>query len=216
MLGAATFLVFEAYAFTKHNKNDASNSHQLNPAAISFQRQRGDLQPVSFLHKPSKRLYDKHRFQKRFEGPLTKRDYATTLKYLRAAMNSYRKDLVAPPPVELIQLQEQLPPSPVATPPAPPTLAYYPSSSLPPGALVYAPAPISLLPPVSPTPPVTQIPDLDTETPPLPELDGATPVPETEKTSTKPPVLDMEEDDYFDPEEDPDDVGPPPSATREE
>ncbi|KAI7892923.1 uncharacterized protein EV154DRAFT_561840 [Mucor mucedo] len=207
LLGTATLLVFEAYAVTKHSKSP--DTHQLNPAVISFQRRKGDLQPVSFLQRsPSKRLYHERQFNK---ASLHKRDYATTLKYLRAAMNSYRKDFVTPPPVELIQLEEQLPPT--AAPPLP-------VGSVPSSPVAYAPVAASpMAPPPPPVaaapalPPVTQIPELDTENPSTPAADDATPT-EAEKgaesSDTKIPVIDWEEDDIFDPEEDPSDVGPPP------
>lgn len=206
LLGTATLLVLEAYAATKHSKT--SNTQQLNPAAISFQRRKGDLQPVSFLQKsPSKRLSHKRRSD---QALYHKRDYATTLKYLRAAMNSYRKDFVTPPPVELIQLEQQVPPPP------PPTIYPPPTGSVPNIYMAPAPAavPVTPLTPVAPAlPPVTQIPEIDTENPSTPTVDDATAT-ETEKgaesSDTSVPVIDWEEDDIFDPEEDPSDVGPPP------
>lgn len=211
LLGTTTLLVFEVYASTKNHQitNDASNFHQLSPAGVSFQRQRSDLQPVSYMQKPTKRLHNKNRFEKKVAG-LHKRDYATTLKYLRAAMNSYRKDFVTPPPVELIQLEQQLPPGPndpIIPPPAPPTVD---SLNPSPATVVYAPVS------EAPSPPITQIPDLDMETPPLPQFTSIDSTTTTavekgnEGTESKGVVIDMEEDDYFDPEEDPDDVGPPP------
>ncbi|CAO0790257.1 unnamed protein product [Mucor circinelloides] len=174
---------------------------------------------------------------------LVKRDYATTLQYLRAAMASYRKDAVTPPSAEFVQLEQSLPPSPPpATPPSPPPppeTAVDPVWAVqtepmppPPNQQVITPLPASEQPdppqhldaiePPMPdweaTPPPSSTPDvpapeeepLVAPEPPKEEV-AATPELGNESTEKTIPInADIEEDDTFDPEEDPDDVDDPP------
>ncbi|KAF1799385.1 hypothetical protein V8B55DRAFT_1538073 [Mucor lusitanicus] len=176
---------------------------------------------------------------------LVKRDYATTLQYLRAAMASYRKDAVTPPSAEFVQLEQSLPPSPPpvteAQPPPPAVVdpvwavATEPMPA-PPSQQVIAPlpapeqanspqhvdaveppmpdwstaalSPLSTAPDTSPPAPGEEAPIAPEppkeEVPATPELGNES----TEKTI--PIHADIEEDDAFDPEEDPDDVDDPP------
>ncbi|KAL7335065.1 hypothetical protein PS15p_200602 [Mucor circinelloides] len=173
---------------------------------------------------------------------LVKRDYATTLQYLRAAMASYRKDAVTPPSAEFVQLEQSLPPSPPpATPPPspPPEAAVDPVWAVqtepmpaPPNQQVIAPLPapeqpdpsqhLDAIEPSIPdweaTPPPSSTPDVpapEEEPPVAPEPPkeevSATPELGNESTEKTIPInADIEEDDTFDPEEDPDDVDDPP------
>jgi hypothetical protein len=144
--------------------------HAVSPGGSSNKQQAVDIHPI---------FYD---LKKR--TTLVKRDYATTLQYLHAAMASYRKDAVTPPSAKFAQLDQNSPPSPSSPPPAPEQQ-------------------------------VSQ--HLDSPEPPLPYL-GITPnevaaTPESgDKSAEKalPIKADIEEDDIFDPEEDPDDVDDPP------
>ncbi|GAA5806133.1 hypothetical protein HPULCUR_011662 [Helicostylum pulchrum] len=219
LLGVSTTLIFQtSAALNNHLTNDASNFHQHNPASGSFQRPRGDLQPVSYLQNlGGKRLYSKNKLKRKYL--YSKRDYATTLRYLRAAMSSYRKDLVTPPPAQLIQLEQQLPPAPVTDPPTPPVVEQVPVYQIP--AIEQTPAPEF---PVTPLPTrtaeLTPSPDSETEASPPPETSSST---DTALDATMTTVVlsngsvesvplsaDLEEGDIFDPEEDPDDVDEPP------
>lgn len=215
LIGATVFMVTETHASLSQQQisNVASNFNHLNPSKSIMQIQRGDLQPVAYVQtsfvqqklKDSRRLnnirpkrgrknkahpsrgrslrnehHEKKKNRKRTRH--NKRDYATTLQYLKAAMESYKKDSVAPPPVQPMQLEQQFPPPP----PTPATDE----------AQVVA----------------TQ--DLESANPPLPDLTAAEPAPELgneiSESSTAPVKADIEEDDSFDPEEDPDDVDDPP------
>ncbi|CAO3650406.1 unnamed protein product [Mucor fragilis] len=178
---------------------------------------------------------------------LVKKDYATTLQYLRAAMASYRKDAVTPPSAEFVQLEQSLPPSPPpateAQPPPPPqanvdsvwAVATEPMPA-PPNQQVMAPPPTpeqavppqhvdAIEPPMPdweapppPSPPPSSAPDApvpEDEAPiaPEPPKEEAAATPELGNESTEKTIpihADIEEDDTFDPEEDPDDVDDPP------
>ncbi|KAG2210831.1 hypothetical protein INT46_000329 [Mucor plumbeus] len=148
--------------------------HAVSPGGSSNKQQAVDIRPI--FHGLKKRT------------TLVKRDYATTLQYLHAAMASYRKDAVTPPSAKFAQLDQNLPPSPSSPPPAPEQQDSQ---------------------------------HLDSPEPPSPYL-GITPeqssnevaaTPESgDKSAEKalPIKADIEEDDIFDPEEDPDDVDDPP------
>lgn len=215
LIGATVFMVTETYASLGHQQisNAVSNFNHLNPSRSIMQIQRGDLQPVAYVQtsfvqqslKDSRRLNnvrpkrgrknrartsrgrslrnDHHEQKKnRKRTRHGKRDYATTLQYLKAAMESYKKDSVTPPPVQLMQLEQQLPPPP-------PTTATDEAQ-------------------------VAATQDLESANPPLPDLTATEPTPELgneiSESSTVPVKADIEEDDSFDPEEDPDDVDDPP------
>lgn len=192
-----------------------------------------DIQPVSYggINKRSS---------------LVKRDYATTLQYLRAAMASYRKDAVTPPSAEFVQLEQSLPPSPPpapeAQPPSPPqanvdsvwAVATEPMPT-PPNQQVIAPPPVpeqatppqhvdAIEPPLPDwAAPPSSSPSSSTPDAPAPEDEAPiAPEPPKQEVSTTPELgnestektvpihADIEEDDTFDPEEDPDDVDDPP------
>lgn len=123
-----------------------------------------------------------------------KRDYATTLRYLRAAMANYRKDAVTPPSAEFVQLEQSLPPSlppPLSSPPPPPA----PEQQEPQHLDFSEPyLPNLAAPPEQPADEATTALELGSKS--------------TEKTI--PSNADIEDDDVFDPEEDPDDVDDPP------
>jgi hypothetical protein len=204
LIGTAIFMISSgAEASSTLSKNTATNFNHLNRSTKAT-LQRGDMLPVAYLHQQIKgRLYN-NMMKKRFGGKNRKdhghhhkRDYATTLQYLKAAMNSYKKDFVTPPPVELIELEQQLPSA------AAPQYVW--------------PANLPVPEAVSPAAPV----DLEVADPPLPDLqepeiiDPTTIAPEegnetTESTTIIPPGADIEDEDTFDPEEDPDDVDDPP------
>ncbi|KAG2237012.1 hypothetical protein BDF21DRAFT_448118 [Thamnidium elegans] len=214
LLGVSTTLIFQTFAaLNNHLTNDASNFHQLNPASGSFQRPRGDLQPVSYLQNlRGKRLYNKSKLEKK--SLYNKRDYATTLRYLRAAMSSYRKDLVTPPPAQLIQLEQQLPPAPVAEPffppPAPPAVEQAPVGQAPTVEQTLVPEL-----PVTPSPTSTEVtppslPDTSSSTDTALDATMTTVVLSNGRVESIPLSVDLEEGDIFDPEEDPDDVDEPP------
>ncbi|CEP16650.1 hypothetical protein [Parasitella parasitica] len=167
---------------------------------------------------------------------LVKRDYATTLKYLRAAMASYRKDAITPPSAAFVQLEQSLFPQPVQA--AQPLLEVVdpvwavetePMPSPSNQQVISSPATPerqdaqhldAFEPPmrnrqVSPPPP----PDSSSSS----TYDSATPPEQPAKEKSASPELgnerkgkslpvnaDIEEDDTFDPEEDPDDVDDPP------
>ncbi|KAL9544402.1 hypothetical protein MBANPS3_007639 [Mucor bainieri] len=210
-------------------------------ARNSYEQQAVDIHPVSYggLKKRSS---------------LVKRDYATTLQYLRAAMASYRKDAVTPPSAEFVQLEQSLAPSPpppateaqpVVAADAPPPAAVDPVWAVvtepmpaPPNQQVMEPpvapeqadppqhldAAEPLLPdwdatpppsPPSPLSPAPDAPNPEEEAPSVPEPPkqevSATPELGNESTEKTIPIhADIEEDDTFDPEEDPDDVDDPP------
>ncbi|GAA5811365.1 hypothetical protein MFLAVUS_004799 [Mucor flavus] len=223
LLGVSTTLIFQTSAALNNRlTNDASNFHLHNPASGSFQRPRGDIQPVSYLQTlRGKRLHNKNKLEKK--SLYNKRDYATTLRYLRAAMSSYRKDLVTPPPAQLIQLEQQLPPAPVTAPfypsPAPPMVEQAPIYQTPAVEQILVPEP-----PVSPSPTMTAevapSPDSEMEAPPLLDTSSSTDtaldatmttvVLSNGRVESIPISVDLEEGDIFDPEEDPDDVDEPP------
>lgn len=210
LLGVAMVFVSETFASSNIHQTasvgSVSSYNHLSPSKSIMQIHTGDIQPVEYLQR--RRLYNNHRsvsskltHRKKRSARLFKRDYATTLQFLRAAMDSYKKDYVTPPPVQLMQLEQQLPP-----PPPPPSVvapAPVPASVIAPEAL-----------PASETPP----PDLESANPPLPDLtagetEPAPPVElgnETTESAAAAKPADIEEDDTFDPEEDPDDVDDPP------
>ncbi|KAI9361020.1 hypothetical protein BD770DRAFT_441711 [Pilaira anomala] len=211
LLGVATFLILQASASLKTQlTNDASNFHQISssPSSNSYQRaSRGDLQPVAYNQQFRKRLfYNKHKLiDSTKKDRYYKRDYATTLKLLRAAILSYQRDLAASPSSSIALSQfEQKSPMPPASPPV---YAYPAVASPPPPPPPPAPqAPIVAQP--VPAPPL-----LNPETSPVPDpLTAATTTVELSNGVVEviPVSADLEEDDVFDPEEDPDDVGPPP------
>lgn len=220
LLGVSTTLIFQTLAtLNNHLINDASNFHLHNPASGSFQRPKGDLQPVSYLQTlRGKKLYNKNKLEKK--SLHNKRDYATTLRYLRAAMSSYRKDLVTPPPAQLIQLEQQLPPDPVTypffPPPAPPMVEQAPVYQTP--AVEQMPVPEPLVAPsptmAAPLPDseMEAAPSLDTSSSTDTALDATmtTVVLSNGRVESIPISVDLEEGDIFDPEEDPDDVDEPP------
>lgn len=124
---------------------------------------------------------------------LVKRDYATTLRYLRAAMTNYRKDAVTPPSAGFVQLEQSLPPSlpPLSSSPPPPAPEQQESQHLD----LYEPyLPNLAAPPEQPADEAATALELGNKS--------------TEKTI--PSNADIEDDDVFDPEEDPDDVDDPP------
>ncbi|CAO3639831.1 unnamed protein product [Mucor hiemalis] len=212
LFGATIFTVTEVLASLTHQQisNTVSHFNHLNPTRSIMQIQRGDLQPVAYVQtsfiqqkakksnrlnnirskkgrknksRPSKnRSLRNNRHEKKKskkKSRYSKRDYATTLQYLKAAMDSYRKDSVTPPPVQLMQLEQQFPP-----------------------------------PPTEEVPPVAATQDFEFVNPPLPDLTAAEPTPELgneiSESAPMPAAADIEEDDSFDPEEDPDDVDDPP------
>ncbi|KAK4511331.1 uncharacterized protein ATC70_012546 [Mucor velutinosus] len=167
---------------------------------------------------------------------LAKRDYATTLQYLRAAMASYRKDAVTPPSAAFVQLEQSLPPSPPPASEAQPVAVPPPATVDPVWAVAteLMPAPPSqqvIAPPLAPEQPDPSQ-QLDAMTPSPPSSTPGTPTFEEEASvAPEPPIqevsatpelgnestektipihADIEEDDAFDPEEDPDDVDDPP------
>lgn len=246
---AAILLVMNVEAIPSTPNNfivAAANFNYLNPLqAKPEMHQPGDIQPVSYFHQhrnnrgPPRRLLfppsnRRSRFGRNKQRHHHKRDYATTLKLLKAAMIAYKKDLNTPPPVSMMEQ----PPVPAPAPaPAPAPTAITPLPPLPPGAVLaanpimpaQAPTPVLSL-PVATTPEAPAIEEiappanLEDANPPVPDLTAGQeeeavdmtlpPAPElgNEMTeSTKPPKnADMEEDDSFDPEEDPDDVDDPP------
>ncbi|GAN07611.1 hypothetical protein MAM1_0168c07111 [Mucor ambiguus] len=202
-------------------------------ARSNYEQQAVDIHPVSYggLKKRSS---------------LVKRDYATTLQYLRAAMASYRKDAVTPPSAEFVQLEQSLPPAteaqPVAaSPPPPPPAAVDPVWAVatepmpaPPNQQVIAPPLPSEQAPQHLDATEPTVPDWETT---IPAPSPLSPAPDSLAPEEEPPILpeppkeevsaapelgnestektipihaDIEEDDTFDPEEDPDDVDDPP------
>ncbi|KAI8637609.1 hypothetical protein BD408DRAFT_424224 [Parasitella parasitica] len=165
---------------------------------------------------------------------LIKRDYATTLKYLRAAMASYRKDAVTPPSAAFVQLEQSLSPQPVKAAQPPPEVVdpvwaveTEPMPSPSKQQVISSPATPELQGPQHLDAPEPSTPDWEASSP-SPDsssssIDSATPPeqPANEKSASPelvnerkekslPINADIEEDDTFDPEEDPDDVDDPP------
>lgn len=208
LLGVTTFLILQASASLKTQlTNDASNFHQIasSPSSNSYQRaSRGDLQPVAYHQQFQKRLfYHKHKLMDSTtrKARYSKRDYATTLKLLRAAILSYQRDLATTPSssIALSQFEQKSP--------APAPVYAYPAVAPPPPLAPAPQAPMVAQPVAAPPPPLnpetSPVPDPLTATSTMVELSNGV-------VEVIPVSADLEEDDVFDPEEDPDDVGPPP------
>lgn len=152
--------------------------HATSSGKSSNEQQAVDIHPVSYGLKK--------------RATLVKRDYATALRYLRAAMASYRKDAVTPPSAGFVQLEQSLPPSP-----------QLPSLSPPPAPEQQEPQLLD-----SPEPPLPYW--ADTPEKPANEVVATLELDNKNTEKSIPINADIEEDDIFDPEEDPDDVDDPP------